>query len=169
MISKKVERRPHHERQGEFGLFAREDIKPGEVVWWDGIDDPPQVEMTWKEIEAMPADEREFFKTYSYQTGRDSFRGPACREDLEVEHGWAHNHSCDPNCWIDTDFSVVARRMIPAGQELTMDYATIWSKDICIADCKCGAPNCRHQIGGRDFKKLLNAYDHRVMSYMLED
>jgi SET domain-containing protein len=169
VISKKVERRRHPVRRDEFGLFAREDIKPGEVVWWVGIDDPPQVEMTWKEIEAMPEDEREFFKTYSYQTGRDRFLGPACREDLEIEQGWAHNHSCDPNCWIDTDFSVVARRPITVDEELTLDYGTIWSKDICIADCKCGSPKCRGKIGGRDYQKLVNIYDHRVMSYMLED
>ena len=51
------------------------------------------------------------------------------------------NHSCTPNCWfqvVDTTIWIRASRLIPAGEELTYDYATIGDHTI---QCRC-RPGC---------------------------
>jgi hypothetical protein len=53
------------------------------------------------------------------------------------------NHSCRPNCWfevVDRTIWIRASRRIPAGEELTYDYATIGERAI---PCRCrpGCPN----------------------------
>ena len=64
------------------------------------------------------------------------------------------NHSCDPNIWMDDEVTLSARRDIPAGEELTADYA-LWLVDsdyVCPFECECGTPVCRRTITGRDWK-----------------
>ena len=41
---------------------------------------------------------------------------------------------------------VVALRDIPAGEELTLDYADYCNDSAAAFDCRCGAPNCRGWI-----------------------
>ncbi|HEY6542110.1 MAG TPA: SET domain-containing protein-lysine N-methyltransferase [Ktedonobacteraceae bacterium] len=65
------------------------------------------------------------------------------------------NHSCDANLWMRDEVTVVARRDIDAGEELTQDYALYttsptWS----IKPCRCGTPVCRKEITGNDWQKL---------------
>jgi hypothetical protein len=63
------------------------------------------------------------------------------------------NHSCDPNAWLDADgTTLVARRDIGPGEEVTTDYAC-WtdSQDWKMA-CNCGAVNCRGVIRGQDWR-----------------
>jgi hypothetical protein len=64
------------------------------------------------------------------------------------------NHSCDPNC--ETEISrgkiwIHSLRAIPAGEELTYDYAYDYErgyteKDLLFYACKCGSPKCRRTI-----------------------
>ena len=64
------------------------------------------------------------------------------------------NHSCDPNC--ETEISrgriwVHSMKAIPAGEELTYDYAYDYEKDYTEKDllhyaCRCGSPKCRRTI-----------------------
>lgn len=54
------------------------------------------------------------------------------------------NHSCAPNCRsevIDGRVWIVARRDIPAGQELTFDYGFAFA-EWPLHSCRCGAPRC---------------------------
>lgn len=62
------------------------------------------------------------------------------------------NHHCDPNCEsvIEEDGRVFiyAIRDIEPGEELTFDYALIWTgeesqEELAIYACRCGAPTCR--------------------------
>lgn len=58
------------------------------------------------------------------------------------------NHSCDPNTAIVGTKKVVARKNIPAGEELTFDYSlndgdTNWTLDL---KCNCGSKTCRKEI-----------------------
>ncbi len=51
------------------------------------------------------------------------------------------NHSCDPNCVVEQDGSIlwiIARRHIQAGEELTYNYGYEAKK----YRCNCGAPQC---------------------------
>jgi hypothetical protein len=59
------------------------------------------------------------------------------------------NHSCRPNCRIDTvAMRVVAERDIAAGEELTFFYpATEWDMDRPFR-CRCRAPECVGVVSG---------------------
>ena len=73
------------------------------------------------------------------------------------------NHGCAPNLWVEGALAVVARRDIAAGEELTVDYATQTGTEAWRMPCRCGAPACRHEITGADWRlpHLQAAYgDH---------
>lgn len=57
------------------------------------------------------------------------------------------NHSCTPNCWIETDVAtktiwIRASRLIRRGEELTYDYSTVGDHTI---QCRC-RPGCRTML-----------------------
>lgn len=167
MISHKVEVGFHPVWKGQQGLFAVSNILAGERVWWVARDSETEVEYTHEEILALPEPYRSYFDRYCFQVDHNLFHGPA-RID-STEPGSYMNHSCDPNCWLDSDFSMVARKDIPAGAELVVDYGTFWSRDYCLDPCLCGSPECRGKVGGDDYKTLALKYNHRIMEYMIED
>ncbi len=60
-------------------------------------------------------------------------------------------HSCNPNAYLDSPYSLRAMRNINAGEEICFDYST------CMADgafflCNCGHVECRKLI--EDFEYL---------------
>lgn len=64
------------------------------------------------------------------------------------------NHSCEANLWLRDEVTIVARRDIAAGEELTLDYALTtveadWQLD---QPCQCGTPVCRQIIRGTDWQ-----------------
>jgi hypothetical protein len=64
------------------------------------------------------------------------------------------NHSCDPNVWMADEVTLIARRAIAAGEELTADYA-LFELDPAWASqwrCRCGTACCRGAVSGRDFE-----------------
>ena len=79
-------------------------------------------------------------------------------ELLEIKQqraGGSLNHSCDANLWLADEVTLVARRDIAAGEELTVDYALFtvqpdWKLD---QPCRCGADVCRHTITGNDWQR----------------
>jgi uncharacterized protein len=70
-------------------------------------------------------------------------------DDDPAQYG---NHSCDPNLWLADEVTVVTRRPVEAGEELTIDYATFtvasWQME-----CHCGAPSCRGVVSGDDWRR----------------
>jgi hypothetical protein len=62
------------------------------------------------------------------------------------------NHSCDPSLWLADEVTLVARRPVETGEELTVDYATMtvapWQME-----CRCGASTCRGVITGDDWRR----------------
>ncbi|WP_328293698.1 SET domain-containing protein-lysine N-methyltransferase [Kineococcus sp. NBC_00420] len=64
----------------------------------------------------------------------------------------AGNHSCDPNTWWVDPYTVVARRDVTAGEELTLDYATITDDPDFAMSCSCRALSCRGRVTGRDWR-----------------
>jgi uncharacterized protein len=56
------------------------------------------------------------------------------------------NHSCDPTTWLVDDVTLVARRAIQPGEELTSDYATMTADPSWSMPCDCGAASCRGTI-----------------------
>ena len=54
------------------------------------------------------------------------------------------NHSCSPNCRAETIRGrvwIIARREIPAGEEITFDYGFPYG-EWRLHPCRCGSPRC---------------------------
>ncbi|WP_432563038.1 SET domain-containing protein [Kineococcus sp. SYSU DK003] len=64
----------------------------------------------------------------------------------------AGNHSCDPNIWWVDPYTVVARRDVERGEELTLDYGTITDDPTFQMPCSCRSTACRGQVTGLDWK-----------------
>jgi hypothetical protein len=99
------------------------------------------------------------------QIGPNSFLGPSGGMLPEYI-----NHSCDPNCRMH----VVGNRaflyslyVIPAGAELTFDYATTSTDtlDTWQMKCDCGSNKCRKVISGYQYldNPLFDNYKSRDM------
>jgi hypothetical protein len=126
------------------GMFARKAFQAGEIVAIIG-----GTVMTEDEFHAYLATTSRFNAT---QIGErlhlvDLIQAP--------EHlAGSINHSCDSNLWLQDEVTIVARRAIVSGEELTLDYALTtvepdWQLD---QPCQCGTIACRHIIRGTDWQ-----------------
>jgi hypothetical protein len=98
---------------------------------------------------------------YTVQIGRD--------RHTEVGKLSALNHSCDPNVILDTEnLSMVARRDIDVGEELSFFYpSTEWEMDAPFI-CLCGASNCIHVVAGARFLPLSTLESHYLNRHIRE-
>ncbi len=138
----RVEIRPSLIQGG--GMFARKPIQAGEIVAIVG-----GTVMTEDEFHAFISTTPRFNAT---QIGEhlhlvDLIQAP------ETVAG-SINHSCDSNLWLQDEVTIVARRAIASGEELTLDYALTtvepdWQLD---QQCQCGTTTCRHIIRGTDWQ-----------------
>ncbi|GGK79255.1 SET domain-containing protein [Mangrovihabitans endophyticus] len=129
--------------EGE-GLFATTDLPAGEAVLQLGgqlIDDASLAAL------APP------FSSLTVDHGLHLLLDPA----HPARYG---NHSCDPNLWHIDAVTVVARRNIAVGTELTIDYATHTGIETWTMTCHCGSSICRGTVTGRDWRlpQLRHAY-----------
>lgn len=62
------------------------------------------------------------------------------------------NHSCDPNCGINSDLELITLRPVKKREELIWDYSTSMMERSWAMDCNCGVWYCRKWI--RDFDTL---------------
>lgn len=100
------------------------------------------------------------FSAFQHTTAR--YNAIQIGEDLhlveESEHTQTRpgsiNHSCDSNLWLADEVTLVARRNIDAGEELTVDYALFTAQPGWRLEfpCHCGTPVCRHTITGNDWQ-----------------
>ncbi len=64
------------------------------------------------------------------------------------------NHSCDSNLWMKDAYTLMAKRDIQVGEELTADYV-LWEADeafISKWECRCGSVKCRKRVTGKDWE-----------------
>ncbi len=121
------------------GLFAKEPISSGEIVVVKGGYIMTRAQRDKVEGQLGPAE---------IQVTEELFIGPATLR--EREGGMMHlNHSCEPNLGLQGQIVFVALRDIAKDEELTFDYAMTDDEPYEMV-CKCGAPNCRGVITGRD-------------------
>ena len=85
------------------------------------------------------------------QIDDDLFIAPVTEEERELSMLYS-NHSCDANLGMRGEITFVAMRDIRAGEELTHDWATTDDDDYSV-ECKCGAPNCRKILTGKDWQR----------------
>jgi len=137
----RVEIRPSYIQGG--GMFAREPFQAGEIVAIVG-----GTVMTEEEFRAYTATHSRFNAT---QIGEHLHLVDLIQTPEAVDG--SINHSCDSNLWMQDEVTIVARRAIAPGEELTLDYAltTIdpgWQLD---QSCNCKTTACRHIIKGTDW------------------
>ncbi|HEY1708294.1 MAG TPA: SET domain-containing protein [Rhizomicrobium sp.] len=87
------------------------------------------------------------------------------------------NHSCDANAWLIDDVTLVARRDIAAGEEITLDQGT-WNFDDAEytwdkAACGCGARDCRKTLTETDWmlasvQARYKGHFHPVVQAMID-
>jgi D-alanine-D-alanine ligase len=145
-----------------FGLHATRDIQAGELVARDeeqpcAMVTPEHVDRNWRGFK------RDWFDQYAWPLaeGLHGIWSPDPAEWRPI------NHSCDPNCWLE-GLDMVARRDIPAGEELCIDYATFCGPEMKPFDCLCTSPLCRDVVRGTDYllPELRERYGDHVSAYV---
>jgi len=70
------------------------------------------------------------------------------------------NHSCNPNCAVNSNLELFALQKIQAGKELFWDYSTSMLERHWTMKCSCGEENCRKIIADFDLlpKHLQEKY-----------
>jgi len=124
------------------GLFATADIAKDEIVAVKGghiVDRKTLREKITPKLGPV-----------EIQIGDDLFITPVTDEEHELSMLYS-NHSCDANLGVRGEITFVAMRDIRAGEELTHDWATTDDDDYSV-ECKCGAPNCRRILTGKDWQ-----------------
>jgi len=124
------------------GLFARHAIAAGEVVAVKGGAIMDSAAFARVRDQVSPAE---------IQIEDDLYIAPRTAEEVEANI-LCLNHSCRPNVGVRGQITFVAIREIPAGSELTVDYAMIDGDPAERMDCACGAPECRKVITGSDWR-----------------
>jgi hypothetical protein len=125
-----------------YGIVATRPIAEGEVIF-RGEQRAARI-VTKRHVAAnWNAADRELFRHYAVPLSDHVY--VIWDEDPT---SWApQNHSCDANTtYIGLD--VVAARDIPAGEELTLDYAELLDDQGASFSCRCGARYCRGEVRG---------------------
>lgn len=128
-----------------FGLFTIAPIRQGEtlMIWGGQVIEGHDIDETkYRYQTIVPIDEARYLALPIADT----------RESLDE---WL-NHSCDPNCWLNDEVTVVARHPIRAHEEITLDFVT-WCNGVDDpytddGSCLCGASICRKQLTSEDWK-----------------
>lgn len=104
----------------------------------------------------------EGFWPYAFQVDYDRYVVPK-----RGSAGWAINHSCEPNCIIH-GASIVARRAIRTGEELTFDYSTDVDWSGFKMKCLCGESGCRRTVRAYRFlpAAVKSGYGDDVAPYI---
>ena len=137
------------------GVFAKKLIKKGEVVLvWKGkkFKESQVTPAMWKEDYLIPISKNEYVYT----------------SDKKSKYV---NHSCNPNCGVKGNLTLVAMKNTRAGEEITFDYSTMgFAKDWKMKNCNCGSKACRKTVRSYQFlsKKLKEKYKDFTSKYILQ-
>ena len=124
------------------GLFARYAISAGELVAVKGGAIMDSAAFALVRNQVSPAE---------IQVEDDLYIAPRTATEVETNI-LCLNHSCRPNVGVRGQITFVAMHDIPAGSELTIDYAMIDGDPAERMECSCGAPECRKVITGNDWR-----------------
>lgn len=100
------------------GCFTAQDISAGQVIW----EFHPEVDRryTLEQLAQLPPVIMEYFRTYAWVNPADGYIL------FSGDHSKFFNHSNRPNTTMTPDgYRSIANRHIPAGEELTSDYAQL--------------------------------------------
>lgn len=151
------------------GIFAKDFIKAGEVVWHESEEERErQYLVTFEQLRQLPESEQQDYLRYAYQIGPELYSGR--RHNKPEDPADYTNHSCDANTWFVNDHTMTARRDLMPGEEVTYDYATSETDENFILACGCGAANCRKIVRGTDhlLPEVQAAYGKHMMQHALQ-
>jgi SET domain-containing protein len=156
MLHPAIEKRPSP-IQG-FGLFAKEFIPAGTVIWTQSESDRRFTEEEFSqqppEVQRMCHREHDHFV-------------------LSTDDEEFMNHCCDPNTVCLGDNALVAIRNIQPDEEVTYDYITSEIDPrgpLDWGECLCGSPNCRGRVRVMDCldPAFQAKYEGHLPSWTLE-
>jgi len=146
---------------GDWGVFATRPISAGQCVMsWEReahtLVSLAHVEENWS------APERTRFYQYAWPLTDEIF----VTWDADPEHWRPVNRSCDPSAWLQ-GLDVIARRNIAAGEEITLEYATLYDERMPAFDCACGAASCRGVVRGDDWRtRVIASYEGHLSDHI---
>ena len=150
------------------GLFARELIKEGEVIW-EWKQDSEELRTYHKhDIDAEPDDNKKAtLIMFSYMLDDDLYGStPHPEEDTS----YYFNHSCEPNSWYQTDNYITAMRDIQPGEHITYDYAFTETEGSLHAGlrCLCGSSQCRKVLNFTEWRSIAwqKKYEGHYTAYI---
>ncbi|EAN88579.1 hypothetical protein C3747_20g68 [Trypanosoma cruzi] len=134
-VREQAARRPwyfiSHDSKGNFSTRASKTVRAGKSLFSDAIHPIPVVaQALYKLGEEDPT------------VGCVILRGDRPHQAVAIRH------SCEPNMQFmqGRTLTLVAKRTINVGEELTVDYATLCDENMPPFACSCGTSNCRSVI-----------------------
>ena len=102
----------------------------------------------------------------------------AITEDLFLRHASEHgnsaddsvNHCCHPGVWMTDEVTLVTRRALAPGEEITIDYAMYLDADWDPCRCRCDSRLCRTWITSEDWRspELFKRYGYHFSPFINE-
>lgn len=145
-----------------FGLFTSKDIPKGTLIIISGGD-----VYSTEEEKHLPLELRDI----GHMVTPSLVFGTRLVDRMDAQD--VINHSCEPNCGFKGQVFFVTMRNIVAGEQITIDYATV----LCDLDgfeysltCRCGSPECRGKITSSDWRipEVQHKY-HGYFQWYLQD
>jgi SET domain-containing protein len=145
--------------KGGMGLFAKQDIRKGEVVFIKSGHI-----LKWEQVSKLIGKVGDCYM----QIDDDFFLCPTTEDEVRDIAIYV-NHSCDPNIGPDGQVTFVALRGIKSGEELCYDYAMDTDHPFEVK-CRCGSGKCRKIITGNDWKLkgLQDRYGNHFSWFILK-
>ena len=133
-----------------YGIFAKQFIKKGEIVFKQEASAQPIVTRRYVEKNWTPDQVREF-ERYAYPISNEVY----ILWDKDPRQWAPQNHSCGANTGYD-GLNLIALCNIKSEDELTLDYQELLDDTMDAFACKCGSKNCRKIITGITGNSISN-------------
>lgn len=144
-----------------YGLYAQTALQPSDMIL-DFEEQPRRLVSRSHVLKTWSAEYIEQFCRHAFPLTSETWvlwdKDPAQWKPI--------NHACDPNTWLD-GLNIVARRPIAPGEQITLDYATLYADGMIPFQCQCGSSNCRGQIQETDYLQPFVAnYGEHISEYI---
>jgi SET domain-containing protein len=146
------------ERENEFGVISKRDIKKDELVFShnDWIQDEKEGWhiLTIDQLNDLSDENRHKFLRYGYDIDFGKIIGTFDWHYAKHKSNFL-NHSCKPNLIYDYHDNIITARDIKKGEELTLDYGHFIVNVDQEFICNCSNDNCRKNILKNDWKNMI--------------
>jgi len=144
------------------GLYAGRRIVAGERIYQ--LEERPHVLVTKEHVQKTWNDRaKRDFQHFAYPLTDDLY----VMWETDPDTWKPINHSCEPNAWVQ-GLDLYARVDIQRGEQITMDYATMYTENPVNFKCLCGSKSCRGTWKGDDYLQpwFVERYGDHVTDYV---